>query len=147
MLSSLLNEETRTDINDDRNDDSGFNDDNGDNNGCEERRVRMKSGRIKTFISGSTKHHKRDQQILVQAQKESTSSRNCSGDVYSALGGTLEEMASQAAQKPIWQSRLNYMPVRLRTPNQCLTVFTVYLRKGSPTADQLHPDPTNGICP
>ena len=41
----------------------------------------------------------------------------------------------------------NYMPVRLRTPNQCLTVFTVYLRKGSPTADQLHPDPTNGICP
>lgn len=90
LLSSLLNEETRTDINDDRNDDNGFNDDNGDNNGCEERRVRMKSGRIKTFISGSTKHHKRDQQILIQDQKKSTSSRNCSGDVYSALGGTLE---------------------------------------------------------
>lgn len=64
LLSSLLNEETRTDINDDRNDDNGFNDDNGDNNGCEERRVRMKSKRIKTFISGSTKHHKRDQQII-----------------------------------------------------------------------------------
>ena len=93
----------------------------------------MKSGRIKTCISGSTKHHKGSTNTYSGSKEKYFIQKLFWGRMYSALGGTLEWNGVASSTEAYLAISIE---LHARKRRQCsalpfLHVFTVYLREGS----------------